>query len=153
VKEANFLTELKHSFGQMENTFWLKISDFPHFQGMKTRFDAAKPFDAVAVIDGVPIAIEAKMLKSFQAFGLRHLRECQIDGLERWERAGGKSYVFLNIRIKREKGRPGFNGLYIFHWREFRSLEKSIKKAELEKMDFIRGCRKLFDMEEIVRRI
>jgi hypothetical protein len=77
---------------------------------MQTKFTAAKPFDAIAVMNGTPVAIEAKYLPEYKAFGHRHLRESQKTGLDDFQRAGGQSYVFLNIR------NTGVNDMLIIPW-------------------------------------
>ena len=58
-KERIFLTELGKSF-KAEGAFWFKIPDSPIHAGMKTRFTVSKPFDALVIKEGSPIAIEGK---------------------------------------------------------------------------------------------
>jgi len=139
-KERSFLTELKKSF-QARGAFFHKITDFPHFQGMATRFDMAKPFDAFVILGGRAIAIEAKSMNDFQAFGMRHLRDCQIKGLDEVAKALGECYVFLNIRRagNKEKGIKRVNKLYMFGWDYFKHYNEhhgTFKKSQLENCDF-----------------
>lgn len=139
-KERSFLTELKKSF-QGCGAFFHKITDFPHFQGMATRFDLAKPFDAFVILGGRAIAIEAKSMNDFQAFGMRHLRDCQVKGLDEVSAAHGEAYVFLNVRRagNKEKGVTRVNRLFMFQWDYFKAhceYHGSFKKVVLESGDF-----------------
>ena len=107
----------------------------PHFKGSQTRFDVKKPYDALVTYRGVSIAIEAKFLKSYKAFGISDLRPNQVDGLEEHERAGGLSFVFLNIRRPRDytSEHPPCNRLIIFPWSEMRVREGNFFKVDLIK--------------------
>lgn len=151
MKESKFLSELKNALIS-RGAYFYKIVDMPHFQGKKTRFDTPKPFDAFCLIEGTPIAIEAKIAKSFAAFGKRHLRPSQLIGLEEFQKAGGLSYVFLNIRIKAIKGEQKHeNRLLIFNWNDLRDRDGSFKKSEIQSMKFIQGEKGGFDLNEWCR--
>lgn len=149
MKESKFLTELRDTF-RNHGAFFYKIVDMPHFKGKMTRFDAPKPFDSMIVLEGIPIAIEAKIFKKFQAFGIRHLRPSQVEGLEAFEQAGGRSFVFLNVRIKAVAGeQKHVNRLYIFKWEDIRDAKASFKKAILEfELPFYDGAKGLFDLDD-----
>lgn len=142
-RERVFLTELRHSFEE-RGAFFFKIADLPHFAGAKFRFDLEKPFDAFLSYRGIPIAIEAKTLKSYAAFGSQ-IRPSQIKGLDRFVAAGGLGFIFVNIR----SGKPRLNRLLIFDWskwgRDF-SDGWTMKKAELECEPFLTGKNKRFDL-------
>jgi len=134
--EQTFLTELKKSFIHY-GAFFHKIADSLHHPAMKSRFDLPKPFDAIAAFAGTPIAIEAKVLRKYEAFGVRHLRPCQVEGLD-WFAENGSSYVFLNIRHAGNKaeGIKRINRLYMFEWGDFKRREV-IKKNEFDQFLYI----------------
>ena len=147
-KEAQFLTELKHSFrAQVEQCFWYKITDVP--MGIRNsnspmRFNVAKPFDVLAILNGVPVAIEAKYQNSFAEFGMGQIRPSQVIGLEAFAAGGGHSYIILNIRIPNE-----CNRVLIFNWQEFKKRDKSIGKKELEQWDFIEGSKGTYPVHQL----
>lgn len=146
MKESVFTTEIVKSLRQ--SGFWVyKIPDMPHFAGMRTRFDLAKPFDIIALRNNRFYAIETKMLKSYQAFGYRHMRPHQVTSLSAINSFGGNPYVFLNIRQSKPKH---INNCIIFKWGEYPQLEQegcSIKKPELMKLPVIKGKKGLFDLK------
>lgn len=155
MRESNFNTEIVRSLKALK--IWsYKIADSPTSWTMKaTRFTPDKPCDIIACVDGRFVAIESKQIKKFEAFGMRHLRDVQIANLDHVERCGGRSFVFLNIRIKAVKGKTKHeNRLIIFPWDEFKALcmEGSIGKGALETMDFLQGKtvdqKVLFDLRE-----
>jgi len=135
-RESTFLTHLRDSF-HYHGAFFYKIPDMPHFAGMQTRFDSKKPFDVISAFRHHPIAIEAKVLRKYEAFGIRHLRDCQVDGLEDFLE-NGLSFVFLKIGQAPNKleGIERLNRLLIFDWPWFRD-KGVLKKDELEKWPFI----------------
>lgn len=143
-REQVFLTELKRSFTGY-GSFFYKIADMPHM-GLGTRFDLDKPFDAFVVSKSVAIAIEAKSMKSYAAFG-RQIRSSQIKGLNKFTRHGGRGFVFLNIR----SGTPRINRLIIFDWMDIKDRVmrgQSIKKKELESLPYIDGHKKRFNIRK-----
>lgn len=146
-KEREFLIELKHSFAE-SGAFWYKIPDSPIFAGMQSRFTDPKPFDAIALYKGIPIAIEAKFIPDFKAFGIKSLRPSQIEGLDKWSTAGGLSYVFLNIRRPADKsaGIKRINRLLIFEYDELKIMEKNYRKKEIENYHGVDGFKKRFDL-------
>ena len=123
----------------------------PHFAGAKMRFDLEKPFDAFLCYKGVPIAIEAKTLKSYAAFGSQ-IRPSQIKGLDSFVAAGGFGFIFLNIR----SAKPRINRLIVFDWakwgRRF-SDGWTMKKAELLGEPFITGTKGRFDLASWLTRV
>ncbi len=140
-RERGFLTELRHSFEE-NGAFFFKIADMPHFAGSRHRFDLEKPFDAFLCYKGKPIAIEAKTLTSYSAFGSQ-IRGSQIKGLDAFVKAGGRGFIFLNIRTKK----PYMNRLIIFDWEEYGERFKSgwtMKKKELLCQQFRQGKKKRF---------
>lgn len=149
-RERVFLTELRHSFEE-RGAFFLKIADLPHFSGAKMRFDLEKPFDAFLSYKGIPIAIEAKTLKSYSAFGSQ-IRPSQIKGLDKFVAAGGRGFIFVNIR----SARPRLNRLLIFDWATFgRDFSDgwTMKKKELMCEPFITGTKGRFDLEAWLKTI
>jgi len=154
-KERSFLTELKRSF-EAEHAFFYKISDMPHFAGMTSRFDKPKPFDAIAVLTGIPIAIEAKSFNDYKALNISLFRHCQVKGLDEFAEAGGKSYVFLNVRRAGNKtgGVKRVNRLYAFNWLELKRVltVSSIKKDQLMAMPYVSdGAKDMFSLSEFLK--
>lgn len=143
-RERQFLTELRHSF-EDRGAFFYKLPDMPHFAGAGFRFDLDKPFDAFVVYSrrfgakGIPIAIEAKSLRRYAALGSQ-IRPSQIKGLNGITAAGGRGFIFLNVR----SNTPRMNRLLILDWSLFGedfTKGKTIKKKDLQRMPFIEGQR------------
>lgn len=151
-RERNFLTELKNSFAK-HNVFWFKIPDSPIYKGMKTRFTGAKPFDSFLVYSGVPVAIEAKYLSDFKSFGLKQLQPSQIENLERFENAGGVSFIFLNVRrlAKPDNFQSYANKLLIFPWGEFKKRKKPFSMIELTDRKQWNGKNGLFPVKQFLK--
>lgn len=146
-KESQFLTELRKSL-EREGVFFHKITDLPQSWTRNTlRFDKPKPFDAFASIWGTAVAIEAKVIPKYQAFGLGQLRDSQMRGLQAMTDSGGKAFVFLNVR---GNGRGRLNRVIIFNWETFARRKTSIKKRELETLPYIESKKGLFDLRKWV---
>jgi len=147
MKEKNFNTEVKNSF--IAHGHWAyKIPDFPQAMVTGARFNPIKPFDIMAVVHGYGVAVESKMLKKYEAFGGRHLREEQIQALDDVKKSDGRPFVFLNIR---QPSPNRLNRLIVFDWNYWADRFKSsnsIKKNELESLSFIEGRKKLFDLTD-----
>lgn len=154
MKEAVFISELMRSFSTYGDIFMHKITDMPHFKGMKTRFDRKKPFDMIGTIGGIPIAIEAKMIKKVKGFGFRDIKPHQIEALNDFHRAGGRSFVFLNVRQPRIKDvQKAINSLIVFNGIGEIQV-KQLKKEELEyRMNLIgiKGYKGKFDILPFIR--
>jgi len=152
-KEKDFLTDLKHSF-EMHGAFWHKIADSPVSMIRGARFEKAKPFDAISVYRGIPIAIEAKFIPDYKAFGIKSLRPSQVEGLTRFVNSGGLGFVFLNIRRTADKLRQirRLNRLMIFQFGEVGMLEggSNLRKTELEEYPYIEGSKKRYDLSEFL---
>lgn len=142
-KEQKFLTELGHSFADI-GYYAYKIPDIPFAKGL--RFNPSKPFDMLVV--GLDLQIEAKSISKWEAFGMRHLRPSQIEGLNASEASQGNPYVFLNVRITASKseGIKRENRLYIFGWSSFKKLKTSIKAKDLKEINYIEGHKNRFDL-------
>jgi len=142
-REKNFLTELSKSFRQ-SGAFFHKISD--SFHGGGARFDLPKPFDVFGCYQGIPIAIEAKVITDYKSFGKTFMRDCQVKGLSEWRAAGGKSFVFLNIRRTGIKGVAArVNKLLIFDW-DLLDSDRNLRRHEIEGHPFIIGKNGLFNL-------
>lgn len=130
--ERKFLSEIGAS-ARADNCFFFKIPDLPHFEGAKFRFDIKKPFDAFACYFGQPIAIEAKVINGFKSVGIKQLRPNQVEGLDKWEKSGGKAFIFLNIRQapNQLKGLKYENRFLYFPWWQFRAKGTYSKKELL----------------------
>ncbi len=80
------------------------------------------PVDFVGVIDGVPIAIECKEIQSKRiSLGEKRFPEKEIDALEEYELAGGKSFVFVAFWLE--------GNIAIYEFESFFSYCKSSKKS------------------------
>lgn len=136
-KEKEFLTTLKHSV-KMRGAFFHKIGDAPHLGG-GVRFDLEKPFDAFMSWVGIPVAIEAKYMPEYRAFGISSLRPCQVKGLDEARAAGMAAFVLLNIRAKGE-----FTRMIWFDWGYWKSIwmeRGNCTKQEILSRPYIQGIR------------
>lgn len=132
-REQVMLTHMKKVFEEI-GAFFYKIPDMPHMPGT-TRFDIEKPFDAFAVFKNRRMAIEAKALSRYQAFGIRHVRYCQEIGLDDFLEAGGESWLMVGVEHE------GQMRVIPLEWRKVRERLKagdSLKKTELEILPYWR---------------
>lgn len=157
MREKVFNTEIKNSLLALGH--WAhKIGDQPigkQEDGGQShdgfRFNIKKPFDIIAVICGRGVAIEGKMIRRFQAFGQRDIRDIQKENLDKMLAAGGRAFVFLNVRGVIAGRRE--NRCIIFDWAEFREVQ-TIPHRVLQTLPFIPGAHGLFDLHifcEIIR--
>ena len=155
MREAQFNSEVMKSL--KSHGYWCyKIPDSPASWTMdRTRFTADKPFDIVAcTYGGQMIAIEGKQTKKFESFGLKNMRDSQIENLEKVHKLGGKALVFLNVRIKpdKSKGQKRVDRLIPFEWTEIRDRKESFKKQEIMDRQYIEkktfGDERLYDLGE-----
>ena len=153
MNEKSFLAELKRTFDEF-GVFWYKIPDLPVYKSMSTRFNPPKPFDAIMLRQGVPYAIEAKYLPDFKSFGIRNLTQSQVEGLCDWQAAGGKAFVFLNVRRKSDASNDisRINRLYVFDWSQMRASSKNYNKAELMQLPYSEGSKGVFDLDQVFKR-
>lgn len=114
-KEAVFTTNFGKSFEEAGG-FFHKIADMPHFGGSNFRFDRKKPFDLIINYLGVVFVAEIKSIPRPKSFGIKNLLPHQIEGLNSWERNGGKSFVILHI----SEFFTGKNVCMLFPWAEFK---------------------------------
>jgi len=137
INERQVASNLRKSF--LENETWCAII----YDGMDF---AERPFDMVSIFKSKLVAIELKFLKSFSAFGMRHMRESQIKNLNMVSESGALAFVFLNIWIPHKENR-----LLIWEWNRFKSLtaDGTIKKKELEQWAFIQGKAQRFPVDKI----
>lgn len=100
---ANALeNEIRMSF-QALGWFYLRI---PVASTESQRFLKQAPFDFMAVTEGVPVAIECKMIKDTPSAGLPsfpidRLPPHQIEALEKFSKNGGKAFIVISVRKKR----------------------------------------------------
>lgn len=132
--EADFSGELVKSL-KMAGAWAFKIPDAPYSKAIKRR-PIYKHYDISAVYQAMPIAIECKLLHGFEAFGIRHLRESQINALTNHSRCGGLAFVALNVRIPYQENR-----LIIWPWIDFLSAAAptSIPGKALVDLPYIQG--------------
>ena len=99
------------------------------------------------------MAIECKMLKGYQAFSKKKMSDHQIQHLSLFELAGGKSFVFLNIRVT-EPGKR-MNRLIIFKWEWLLKMWEmgSIKKINLEAFLHVEGHKQRYDLTHFLNNI
>jgi len=113
-----------------------KIPDAP------SRFAPEKPCDILASINGNIVAIEVKLIKKWQSFGMRAMRPSQIKHLTLIKKSGGMAFVFLNLRMK------GVNKLFIFEWESFRMRALPFSIKDLQARPAFPGAKKTFDLKE-----
>jgi len=150
-RETSFLVDIKNSFEAMEYFFY-KIPDSPtsYGRGTKMRFTLPKPFDAIGVAAGFPLAVEAKVSKGYKAFGMKDMRPSQITNLDKFIMAGGKSFVFLKVWSPKTEKTKRFNRLLIFDWQYCRDewLKGTMKQKELMDWPYIDYRKKLYDLSD-----
>lgn len=99
--ETVFQNELRDSFRYLyPNGFWLKIPD--GIAVGETRFIPEKPFDIIAIVSGLTMALELKAHKKHTAWPVSSLRPSQIEGLRASKLAGAVSYVVILVRYKEQ---------------------------------------------------
>ena len=148
MKESIFQTEVKYSI--IEQGGWCeKFPDMPKFPG-QSRFIPTKPFDLIGIWDSIPFAIECKMSTTYKAFAQTEMRNKQSESLDKFQEAGGYSFIFLNVRSNR-KIKPYRNNLIILPWTSLKEMWKlgSIKKPNLMEMDVVKGKLKRFNMDTL----
>jgi len=159
MKESVFQKEIKNSFRDL-GAWCEKFPDMPRFtknekcercghipkDNFSSRFIPEKPFDLNVMYRGIGLAIECKMLKGYQAFSRKKMRESEERNLDLYDLAGGKSFVFLNVRCS-EPGKR-VNHLIVFEWSILQSIWQSgsIKKVDLEMYPFTEGHKQRFDL-------
>lgn len=92
-KEGDYTTQLIKGF-QRAGGWAYKIPD-PVAGGYATN---PRPFDLIACLEGVSIAVECKWQPEPKAFGAKQLADHQIQHLKYHEKAGGRSYVALFVK-------------------------------------------------------
>lgn len=142
MRESTFNSELLHSLKE-QGAWAYKIPDHPtSWTSHATRFTPDKPCDIVGMYKGVGFIIEGKQIKKFEAFGINSLRPSQIMNLDEAVNKGNRAFVFLNIRIKAEKGKVKHeNRCLMFDWKIWRDRfkESSIKGKELPDIPYVEG--------------
>ena len=153
MRESVFITEVKRSIFAYGGWAY-KLSDMPQSMIRGARFNPEKPFDLACCINGKFVGVECKQLKKYEAFGLRHIRETQIRGLDGILDGLGRAFVFVNIRQQadKKKGTSRLNRLIIFDWDVWRNRWKigTSKKEEMLKMPFITGAKGYFPIDKWV---
>ncbi len=140
MKEAVFNTEISKSLVELGYPFVYKIPDMPRFAD--SRFQGNKPCDIlVQSKEGKMIAIESKQIKKWQTFGMRFLRDHQIETLEAVSKSG-HGFVFLNVRMNT----PRENRCLIFPWKKFKAKEK-YNIQELKTYPFYKGSKNRFELD------
>jgi hypothetical protein len=116
---------------------------------MRTRFVPEKPCDILACVNGHMVAVEGKQMKKWQGFSIRFLRDNQIVALDSIVKAGGRAYVFVNVRVPPEKGvSKRENRLIVINWSTWdREL---IPVKAMREMPYIEGKLGLFDLSSIM---
>jgi penicillin-binding protein-related factor A (putative recombinase) len=121
------------------------------------RFIPPKPFDAMAIWRGLPIAIEYKQHKSANGgLAFDRLAPHQRKSLLAFRESGGLSLVIINVRIARQ-----INACYIIPIEKWVLLEKaylperkSLPAAKLREMDSVewikRGNVHVWDIESFL---
>lgn len=145
-KEMEFLTKFKNSC-KHHKIYFYKIPDTP----VAPRFIPSKPFDAYMGIGGALMGFEAKYMDGYHAFGLRHIREVQILGLDRLYDHNATGYIALFLKAHRGQIRALF-----WEWTDFKELclqnNGSIKKKQLESHPYVvfNKQTELFDLTDFI---
>jgi hypothetical protein len=99
--ERTFAAEIRRSFEGIG--FYFKIPDVPIFNDSPLRFGGpVKPFDAFALVKGQALALEYKVVRGRKSLPFSVLTEAQEKGLLEFEKAGGRSFVLVCYRGRRE---------------------------------------------------
>jgi Holliday junction resolvase len=101
MKEREFCTELVRSIGEQGGWVY-KIPDAPHVpkQDGSPRFTPKRPFDIIAVMDGVPLAIEAKIKVNSGGLSLKAFTDFEKESLLAFREAGGRAFVAVSYRCE-----------------------------------------------------
>lgn len=163
MRESDFAKEVKASF-EAQGHFYLKIPDAIPAPAVndengqrvfsRPRFIPPKPFDAMAVWRGVPIAMEYKQHKSETGgFSFDRLAPHQKKHLSAFKESGGLALIIINVRITRQT-----NEAYVIPIEKWKLLERSYlpdrkslpaaKLKEMEKLAWIKqGLKYIWDIE------
>lgn len=137
MRESQFNTEMVQSL-RYWGAFAYKLADLPASLTRALRFTPDKPCDIIAGFAGKMVGIESKQMKKYEAFGLRHIRDSQVEHMNAMIAAGCRAFVILNIRIRAVKGETKHeNRTVIFDWKEFREQKESIKAKDLKSLPYI----------------
>jgi hypothetical protein len=147
VKEAVFSTEVIKSV-QALGHFAFKIPDMP--RGPLTRFIPSKPYDLQITCKGRSVAVECMQFNIWKPLTLDTFQPSQIQNLTKHINIGeAYSFIFLNIRIPREKSR-----LYIFEWAElYKRLKMGpMSQDEIEMLyESLTAHKNLFDLRSFFK--
>jgi len=102
-------------------------------------FKSEGAYDFFAVHNGIPIAIECKSQKLGKYFDSNRVSEHQIESLEEFERAGGRSYVLIRFSNGR---RVTAYALTLSEFKELRSRYNN-KGIPFEMLERYRRLQKL----------
>jgi hypothetical protein len=148
MKEINIHPEIIHALKEC-GCWAYKIPDMP-FTGRAT-FCPPKPCDIISLYNGTTFYVEAKLMKKWEAFGERWLEESQIAKGKEIIDAGGKYFIFLNVRIKADslKNVKQDNRLIIFRYQDVVG-KPSIYAKDLINYPYISGHDKSFDLRSFL---
>lgn len=121
-EEQKFLNIIRKEF-KRHKQFFYKVPDT-----LGQRFTPAKPCDAFSGVFGHLVAIEGKFLDGYQAFGMRHIQESQIEGLNAAIDRGCMAYIFLEIKVS-----PRLRIFKFWDWEYFRGLCAGLGGRSLDK--------------------
>lgn len=140
--EQKALTRIGASL-KARGAFFYKIPD--SIRSVVTRFTPSKPADAIIAYAGRAALVEAKHMRGYQAFGLRHLRASQTTGLAEWSKTGSPAYVVLNVTQRRQESTKAYNHVLVFEWDAF-ARKGRYTKAELMGYPHVEYRRKDYDL-------
>lgn len=157
MKEAVFNTEISRSINS-QGGWYYKVADSPTSWTMKqTRYTPVKPCDGFGMYQGIGFLVECKQIKKWQSLSLKAFRQNQIESLSRFYELGGKSFVFLNIRISANKslGQKRENRCLIFEWEKlYRWLsDRNLSKHVLNRWEYVQGKKGQFDMSKFFQNL
>ena len=138
--EAEFGKSLRKLEEENDSFAYHRLYDTKTFrQASENIFCIRQPADYFAVNKGRIFFLELKSSKNPHSFSLRFVPEHQIESLQRFSKAGSKSYIIICNRSTQRDYKAYAISIFNFHLlRKYldRSDKKSIKWKELTKFSF-----------------
>jgi hypothetical protein len=147
MKESVCCTEIVNSF--IKAGHWAyKIPDPRVFvqNGNPVRH-RKRPFDIVAYVGSIGLAIEVKILKKWKKFSPKQIEPHQVIALDKITAQGGYAFIFLNIRISDDDTTE--NRLIIFDWFVWSQVltKTGLSKNRLKELPYCQGSKGLFRID------
>lgn len=98
-------TEVSSSLAALEGVWYTKIPDIPRYSGDTFRASIPRPFDYVALCNGVFVGIECKQSRNPTSLPLSNIKDHQVEAILNVEKCGGLGYLLVNVRITKSSPR------------------------------------------------